>query len=137
MSGAERRKARYLCCQALYQWRLTDQEPSEIVHQFLEDNAGILFDEAYFAKLFFGVIGEVAALDVLLNPLIGDTQLTPIEEIALYIGAYELSFIPGMPVPVAIHEALLTSKKYGTKEGYTFVNALLDKLSKQVRDEGK
>ena len=133
MSGVLRRKSRYLCCQALYQWRMNAQAPDAIVMQFLSDNQTITFDETYFSKLFLGVIEQQSRLMRLLSPIVADTRLTPIEEVTLWMAAYELCNEPELPTAVIImkpDDPKSTAQPLGT-----FVNAVLDKLAQQVRHD--
>ena len=135
--SASRRKARYLCCQALYQWRLSEQAPAVILRQFIEKNSDIRYDSQYFSTLFIGVSEHYQTLYAVLLPVVEETVLTPIEELVLLVGIYELQYQAEVPTAVVINEALLTAKKFGTTEGYTYVNALLDRLARELRHEGK
>ncbi|GAF87916.1 unnamed protein product, partial [marine sediment metagenome] len=56
----------------------------------------------------------------------------PIELISLRMGAYELTERTDIPYKVAINEAVELTKKFGTVEGYKYVNAILDKLAKSL-----
>lgn len=58
------------------------------------------------------------------------TSLTPIEYAVLRLGTYELFDEPTIPSRVVINEALKITKYYGTIEGYKYVNAVLDMLSR-------
>ena len=49
---AQRRRARRLVVQALYQWQLSGTSPSEIKSQFIETNSGKI-DWDYFSEVFF------------------------------------------------------------------------------------
>ena len=48
---AQRKKARRLVLQALYQWLMADTSPSEIAAQFREQNPGKI-DWEYFDQVF-------------------------------------------------------------------------------------
>ncbi len=133
--GAQRRKARYLACQALYQWSVTAQKPAIILRQFLTRHEDLRFDHTYFSTLFLGVLEKQETLQASLKPWINDTPLTAIEAIVLKIGAYELLFQSDVPASVVLNEAVLTAKKYGTQEGYAYVNAILDRLASSVRHD--
>jgi N utilization substance protein B len=51
----------------------------------------------------------------------------------LLIGLAELKFRDDVPSKVAINEAVELAKRYGAAESYKFVNALLDKSSRELR----
>ncbi len=57
-------------------------------------------------------------------------RMTPVDLSILRIGAYELLYRPETPDPVVIDEAIEIAKRYGTKDSPSFINGLLDKISK-------
>jgi transcription antitermination protein NusB len=57
-------------------------------------------------------------------------RIQSIERNVLRLGVYELLFDDTIPPKVAIAEAIRLSKKFGTPESATFVNALLDGIFK-------
>ena len=58
--------------------------------------------------------------------------MTPVDLSILRIGTYELLYRPEIPDPVVIDEAIEIAKRYGTKESPSFINGLLDKISKNT-----
>ena len=46
----------------------------------------------------------------------------------LRIGAYEILFMPGTPVAVAIDEAIELARRFGTAQSAQFVNGMLDAI---------
>jgi len=57
-------------------------------------------------------------------------RMTPVDLSILRIGVYELLYCPEIPDPVVIDEAIEIAKRYGTKDSPSFINGLLDKISK-------
>jgi N utilization substance protein B len=57
-------------------------------------------------------------------------RIQSIEKTALRLGAYELLYNPSLPLRVAIAEALRLTKKFGSPSAVSFVNAILDGLTK-------
>ncbi len=57
-------------------------------------------------------------------------RMTPVDLSILRIGVYELLYRPEIPDPVVIDEAIEIAKRYGTKDSPSFINGLLDKISK-------
>jgi len=51
----------------------------------------------------------------------------------LRVCAYELLYLPEIPVRVSINEAIEIAKRYGTKESPAFVNGLLDKIAQKAK----
>lgn len=54
----------------------------------------------------------------------------------LRLGAFELMYSKDVPVSVVINEAIEIGKRFGTKETSTFINGVLDQLSRRHRKEG-
>ena len=92
-------------------------------------------DAAHFDALLYGAIKEAPALREELAPLIDRpmAQLSPIEHVALLIGAYELKNHLEIPYRVVINEAVELTKSFGGIDGHKYVNGVLDKLAAKVR----
>ena len=60
-------------------------------------------------------------------------QLDPVEHAILLVGAYELQFKPDVPWKVAVNEAVNLTKMFGAEEGFKFVNGVLDRLARAMR----
>lgn len=125
------------CCvvQALYQWQHTQDNPAEIINQFIAEKHLQQADRKYFKKLLLGVIAEQPALDALITPHLDRefSALTPVELAILRLAAYELAHCLEVPYKVVINEALEIAKDYGADQSYKYVNAILDALVNQVR----
>lgn len=136
----QRQRARKLCLQALYQWQVTNLEPSDVVLQFEESQPMDGIDRDYFDTVFHGVIEKKAVLDEALNGAMTRTadELDPVELAVLRMGAYELHYLKDVPYKVVIHESCTLATQFGSSHGYQYVNAVLDRLAKQWRaDECK
>ena len=58
------------------------------------------------------------------------SDLDPIERNVLRLAIYEL-LNNNLDKPIVINESIRLTKKYGTAQGYKYVNALLDKIIKK------
>ena len=67
---AQRRKARTLIVQALYQWHISKSVPLEIEAQFHEQNGGKI-DWEYFSEVFLEIPKQQEALDKHIGPCVG------------------------------------------------------------------
>lgn len=132
---AARRKARHMAMQALYQWHVGKAGAAEIEAQFLVDQNMEKVDKAYFHELLHSVTDNAAALDeVLVTALdrpVGD--LTPVELAILRLGTYELQSRIDVPYRVVINEGVDMAKAFGATEGHRYVNGVLDKLARSLR----
>ena len=133
---AARRKARRFALQALYQWHIAGGNLSKIEAQFRSENAMHKVDLPFFHELLHEIPANVATLDQLLEPLLDrkKSDLGVVELSALRIGAYELCHRIDIPYRVCINEGVELAKVFGAEDSYRFVNGVLDKLARQVRD---
>lgn len=133
-----RTRARRVGVQALYQWDLTGQELREIETQFLVEREMNGVDQPYFHDLLFEVPAHAADLKARLAPLLDRplTQLDPVERVILLIGAYELAHQAEIPFRVVINEGVELAKRFGGDQSHRYVNAVLDKLARQLRTAG-
>lgn len=131
-----RSRARRLAMQGLYQWQLAGQDPKDIYIQYSEDRDFGSADAGYFKELLNQIIADYAALDVTLaNYADRDLALlTPVEHAILWIGLFELRDHLEVPFKVVINEAVELSKKFGAEDGYRYVNAVLDRAARDIRN---
>jgi N utilization substance protein B len=130
-----RRHSRELALRALYQWQLTGDDLAKLLVQAEEAEEYADANIEFMKSLLEGILNEVATLDSALSSHLDRPieQLSPIEHGILLIGAYELSHSLDVPYKVAINEAVNLAKAYGGTDGHKYVNGVLDKLAKDVR----
>jgi len=131
---AQRRKARSLVLQALYQWLIANAEPLEIESQFREENSGKI-DWDYFHEVLFAIPKQASSLDQHIHPLLDrkPSALDPVERALLYLGTFELAHRPDVPYRVVINECVELAKIFGATESHKYVNGVLDKLARTLR----
>ena len=131
-----RRRARRRALQALYQWHLTGQDVGDIILQFREVQDFSNVDTELFATLVRKVSKGQADIDEKVEPFLDRPlkQLDVIEHVILSIGVYELMYSIEVPHQVVIDEAINLAKQFGAEQGHSFVNGVLDKAAKQLRD---
>ncbi len=135
MDPTARRNARYYALQALYQWQISAAPASEIEAEFLAHQITKKTDLDYFKELIHAVTQQFKELDDQITPFLRRPidELDPIELAVLRLGTYELVKRPDIPYRVIINEALELTKKFGSIEGYKFVNGVLDQVAKKLR----
>jgi N utilization substance protein B len=133
--AGDRRRARALAMQGLYQRHFTKSSITDIESEFIVDNDMSKVDTAYFRDLLRGVHREQAELDRLLEPFLERPihEVDAIELAIVRMGTYELKHRLDVPYRVVINEGIEMAKKFGGTEGHKFVNSLLDKLSQRLR----
>ena len=131
---AQRRKARRLVLQALYQWQMTQDSVADIEAQFRAEYQG-KYDWDYFHELFSVIPGQVEQLDHLIAAHLDRavSALDPVERALLRMGAFELSQRIDIPYRVVINEAVELAKVFGATDGHKYVNGILDRLAKDLR----
>jgi len=87
----------------------------------------------HYKTLLEGVIESQEKIDELLENNMDRalSDLDPIERNVLRLAVYEL-LNNDLDKPVVINESVRLTKKYGAAEGYKYVNALIDKIAKEV-----
>ncbi len=135
MKPSARRNARQYALQAMYQWQLSAMPVKEIEMEFLVHHIKEKTDLDYFKVLIHEIPKNHEALDNQMKPFLSRKieELDPIELAILRLGTYELVSRPDVPYRVAINEALELAKKFGSVEGYKFVNGILDQIARTVR----
>lgn len=131
---AQRRKARQLIMQALYQWKISRMEPLDIKLQFHEDNPGKI-DWEYFDDVFSEIPKQIELLNGCLVPHLDRDldALDPVEAALLYLGTYELANRIDVPYRVVINECVELAKSYGATDSHKYINGVLDKLAPTLR----
>ena len=131
---AQRRKARRLVLQALYQWLMADLDPKAIAKQFREETPGKV-DWDYFEEVFSEIPNSAQKLDEFLAPLLDRdlAALDPIEKSLLYLGSFELTNRIDVPYRVVINECVELAKIFGATDSHKYINGVLDKLAPTLR----
>ncbi len=132
---SERRRARDMLVQALYQWALTGHSATEIDAQFHAENDMERVDVDYFQEVLRAVIKQSEAIDAQFVDLIDRPlkDLDPVSISILRLATYELTERLDIPFKVVINEAINLAKKFGPSESMRFINGVLDKLAARAR----
>ncbi len=142
-----RRLARLAGVQALYQLQLNGGEAMSVVREFLDHRLiepidGLSLeglDRTFFKELVTGVAGDGAELDEMVSPALVEgwplNRLESLIRIILRCGAFELWQRPDIPARVVINEYLEVAHAFFEGKEPAFVNGVLDRLAKSLRDE--
>ena len=130
-----RRLARELLVKALYQWQLAGHSIAELSAQFAAHEDFERSDRDFFGELLAVTIENVPALDLIIakQAARGIEQLDAVGRAILLLGLAELKFRDDVPSKVVINEAVELAKRYGATDSFKFVNAVLDKSSRELR----
>lgn len=130
-----RKRARRRALQAVYQWQITHQDAAEILRQFQQVQDLSQVDEVHFEKLLRGVINEKDRLIDALEPFMDRPmeQVDLMECVVLMIGALELLDCPETPYRVVLDESVDLAHRFGSEQGHSYVNAVLDQAAREWR----
>ena len=119
-------KSRDRALQSLYEMEISNISLKEIVERYKKD------DSSFFRVLLAGVVESIEELDKKIKLFIDIplSKLDPIERNTLRIALFELER-GEVDRLVIISEAIRLSKKFGSTDGYKFINAVLDKFIKK------
>ena len=143
-----RHDSRVAAIQGLYSWDM-NQSPVEDILKFTwlqKDNqedegekklAPEPLEEQTFASLIIsGTVEHLAEIDELIKThLSANWTLERINKVTLAIlrtSIYEMKFQKGSEPKIVIDEAVNIAREYGLEDSYKFINAVLDKIGKEV-----
>ena len=130
-----RKRARRRAVQAIYAWQISGNDMAAVVRDFAHEQDMEQADLDYFNALTRGVVEQCEALDAALAPLLDRDvgQVDPIERAILRLAAFELRNRPDVPYRVSLNEAIDLAKRFGSDQGHTYVNGVLDQAAKAWR----
>ncbi|MBT8112858.1 MAG: transcription antitermination factor NusB [Gammaproteobacteria bacterium] len=133
MEPQKRHWSRRLALQALYQWHISGHEIDELLAQYVEDENWDKADKDYFVDLITGSINQNKELTAVFSQHLNlaSEQIDPIENSILLYATYEILHKPETPTKVVLSEAINLCKKFGSIEGYKFINGVLDKVAQE------
>jgi len=129
-----RRKARELAIQILFQMEFNPGDPDEICDLVCENFNPSKSIRAFSRKLVCGVRENIKYMDGLIRKSSKNWRLermSKVDKSILRLSTYEILFMKDIPHKVSIDEAVELGKKYGTDESGAFINGVLDNILKE------
>ena len=149
--GTTRRLAREAALQALYSldtkedW--SQSTIQEFVHHFLrnnlaEKNPSLIHlerdDQIQFCEhIILGVTNHLSEIDNIIEEAATRwtvDRMARIDRNILRMGVFELLFCSDIPSKVAINEAIEIAKRFGAHDSPNFINGVLDRVMKVMRE---
>jgi len=133
--GGERRKARRLALQALYEIDSAGHGVEEVVARLLVEAGLSEASNAFVRELVDGVIQNKDSLDRSIQkfaPAWPVAQIPVVDRNILRLAIFEVLLDNRVPVKVAINEAVELAKTFGSDNSARFVNGVLGSVSTQV-----
>jgi transcription antitermination protein NusB len=147
-----RRAARFGAIQALYQAELTGRQIEAVILEFERHRLVDLLeplegqgprpevDRLWFASLTRGAWRQAAELDPMIQATLAEgwslERAGYLLRAFLRAGAYELASKPEVPVSVVINEYVELAHAFLSQDEARFINAVLDRLARQLRPAG-
>jgi N utilization substance protein B len=131
MTG-ERRKARELVLQALYEIDLAGHTSDQVIARMIEDNALTPEGSAFARELLEGTVLNREKIDEQIRhfaPAWPLDQMAIVDRNILRLAIYELLHNNKVPVKVAINEAVELAKSFGADSSPRFINGVLSSIS--------
>jgi len=131
MTG-ERRKARELALQALFEIDLAGHASSEVLSRTIETSNLSPEGAAFTCELLEGVVQNREKIDAQIRrfaPAWPLDQMAVVDRNILRLAIYELLHNNKVPVKVAINEAVELAKSFGADSSPRFINGVLSSIS--------
>ncbi len=134
-----RRKAREIALQILYEMELKASEPHSILEWYWKGQGPDVPEETrrFATDLVEGTYRNRKEIDDLIEKhslhwkLI---RMAVVDRNILRLAVYELLYLHDVPSSVILNEAIEIAKKFGTEDSGAFINGILDKAAKEVRN---
>ncbi|MGD8730777.1 MAG: transcription antitermination factor NusB, partial [Anaerolineales bacterium] len=131
----ERRRARTLALQTLYEVDTVGHPPMEVIARHIDGNQSLSENNATFIKeLVQGVLKFAPQLD---EYIAHSAPEWPVDQIAvldrniLRMAIWEIAVSEETPLKVAINEAVELAKRFGSDSSPRFINGVLGTLAKR------
>jgi len=134
----ERRRARSLALQVLYEVDCVDHQPQEVITRRLEDQQSLGEEAlAFTQRLVAGALKFAPEIDRLIASCAPEW---PVEELAvldrniLRLALWEFAIAGETPLKVAINEAVELAKRFSSDSAPRFINGVLGTLAQREDD---
>ena len=114
----------------------SSDEYTQIAYKFKDPEE----DTAFIKNLFRRTIGNDEELSEIIAEHTVNWDLERIavtDFVILKMALTELMFMPSIPVKVTLNEYIELAKNFSTPKSQAFVNGLLDKMVKDLKEQGK
>ncbi len=126
-----KREERESLLRALYSVDILDDYEEGSVRLFAGRNK---WDQMTLERML-GIVSKLGTIDDYISKHLKNwtiSRIAIIDKSILRLAIYELVYEAQTPMKVIINEAIEIAKKYGTKDSFTFINAVLDAIAKEI-----
>jgi N utilization substance protein B len=133
-----RRDAREAAFVVLFQVDVGRMKPETAISTTLGDKGAGCRNIDYVNRVVLGTLQNLESIDDTISRLaIGWTldRMGAVDRNLLRLAVYEILFLDDIPVNVAINEAVSLARKFGDEESWKFINGILGKLAREMKEE--
>lgn len=130
----DRRKARELALQMLFQYDMSGNEPAMILETFEDLRKARPSVRDFAARIFTGTIESLPRIDEMITQQADNWRLSrmaAVDRNIIRMSVYEFLNEDDTPKLVIIDEAIEIAKKFGTQKSSQFINGILDGILKR------
>lgn len=134
----DRRKARELALQMLFQIDITSDRVEEVFFSFFASHKFKPEVVEFAQRVVRGSVEHREEIDRLISTTTKHwkmDRMATVDRNILRIAVYEFLYEGTVPKKVAINEALEIAKKYSTAESAQFINGVLDGIKKKLENQ--
>ena len=94
----------------------------------------------YAKKLITGIVANKAEIDSWISGAADNWTIERMQNVdrnIIRLACFEMAFVPEIPTPVAINEAVEVAKVFGGDESPKFVNGVLGRIARKLAEEGR
>jgi len=133
-----RRRGREYALQMLFAMDITEYQPDEVFagYHAIQDLSRDAFFQA--RRLVDGIHGHLEEIDALLAKYVKNwkiSRMAVVDRNLLRLGIYELKYLPEVPFPVILNEALDICRDFSEEDSSQFINGILDSAGRDLRPD--
>ncbi|MBN1266594.1 MAG: transcription antitermination factor NusB [Anaerolineales bacterium] len=134
----QRRYARRIAIQALYEIDSVDHSPESVIARYVDNSPNLSSSNVDFLRTM--VLETTRARGTLDNLIAKHAPEWPVDQLAiidrniLRLALWELAVLKDTPVKVAINEAVELAKLFGSDSAPRFINGVLGSLAEKQAD---
>ncbi len=134
----KRRKARESTLQILFQLEFNDSDEEKVFRLYWKDKKATKDLKDYCRWLLRGVVAHRESIDKSIQSVSKRWRLSRmpvVDRNILRMAVFELQYEEDVEPAIVINEAIEIAKKYSGEQAATFINGVLDTLSKKSNDK--
>lgn len=129
-----RRLARIKAVQSLFQVDMNGTEINQAIENILEDNEEL---DTFLNDLVKGTVEHLIEINEIFNNHLENWKMDrvgSVDRAVIRMAIFEMKFLNDIPINVTLNESVEVAKSFGGEESGRFVNGVLSKVAKTLKD---